>query len=133
MPHRHCESVEALGHVLERARRERYHGFALRTAQQPLRRLLGESRSRGLSLTNLSHTQPLLEPSDLGLNGPSRAALPEVPVGPLEGVERNMIERALTMTGGHQQQAAELLGISRRTLSRKLKRYESEMAPQYSA
>ena len=56
MPHRHCESVEALGHVLERARRERYHGFALRTAQQPLRRLLGESRSRGLSLTNLSHT-----------------------------------------------------------------------------
>ncbi len=78
-------------------------------------------------------TQPLLEPSDLGLNVQSRAALPEVPVGPLEGVERNMIERALTMTGGHQQQAAKLLGISRRTLSRKLKRYESETAPQYSA
>ncbi len=37
-----------------------------------------------------------------------------------------MILDALAATGGHQQKAAVRLGISRRTLSRKLKLYESE-------
>ncbi|MGD1096952.1 MAG: sigma-54 dependent transcriptional regulator [Bryobacteraceae bacterium] len=40
-------------------------------------------------------------------------------------VERRTILEALSATGGHQQKAAERLGISRRTLSRKLKLYES--------
>jgi DNA-binding NtrC family response regulator len=44
----------------------------------------------------------------------------------LETMERRMIEEALAATGGHQQKAAARLGISRRTLSRKLKLYESE-------
>jgi transcriptional regulator with PAS, ATPase and Fis domain len=44
----------------------------------------------------------------------------------LEGMERRLIEKVLSRTGGHQQQAAELLGISRRTLSRKLKAYNVE-------
>jgi DNA-binding NtrC family response regulator len=39
----------------------------------------------------------------------------------LEDVERQTILSALEKTGGHQQKAAALLGISRRTLSRKLK------------
>ncbi len=46
----------------------------------------------------------------------------------LEGMERRMIFEALKATGGHQQKAAARLGISRRTLSRKLKLYESERA-----
>ena len=46
--------------------------------------------------------------------------------GSLEVMERRMIEEALAATGGHQQKAAARLGISRRTLSRKLKLYESE-------
>jgi DNA-binding NtrC family response regulator len=46
--------------------------------------------------------------------------------GSLETMERRMIEDALAATGGHQQKAAARLGISRRTLSRKLKLYESE-------
>ena len=46
----------------------------------------------------------------------------------LEGMERRMILEALHATGGHQQKAAAKLGISRRTLSRKLKLYESESA-----
>jgi DNA-binding NtrC family response regulator len=46
--------------------------------------------------------------------------------GSLETMERRMIEEALAATGGHQQKAAARLGISRRTLSRKLKLYESE-------
>jgi DNA-binding NtrC family response regulator len=46
----------------------------------------------------------------------------------IEGMERRMILEALHATGGHQQKAAARLGISRRTLSRKLKLYESENA-----
>ena len=44
----------------------------------------------------------------------------------LDSMERRMIFDALTAAGGHQQQAAARLGISRRTLSRKLKTYEAE-------
>lgn len=44
----------------------------------------------------------------------------------LDGIERNTILKVLKQTNGHQQRAAELLGISRRTLSRKLKIYEME-------
>lgn len=46
----------------------------------------------------------------------------------LDGMERRMILDALEATGGHQQKAAARLGISRRTLSRKLKLYEAENA-----
>jgi DNA-binding NtrC family response regulator len=46
----------------------------------------------------------------------------------LDCMERQMIREALQATGGHQQKAAARLGISRRTLSRKLKLYESEGA-----
>jgi hypothetical protein len=41
----------------------------------------------------------------------------------LEVLARQTILRTLTQTGGHQGMAAEQLGISRRTLSRKLKQY----------
>jgi DNA-binding NtrC family response regulator len=44
----------------------------------------------------------------------------------LDGVERHTIMEALGQTGGHHQKAADLLGISRRTLSRKLKAYRLE-------
>jgi len=46
----------------------------------------------------------------------------------LNGMERKMILQVLAQTNGHQQRAAELLGISRRTLSRKLKIYGMEAA-----
>jgi len=46
----------------------------------------------------------------------------------IDGMERRMILEALEATGGHQQKAAARLGISRRTLSRKLKLYETERA-----
>ncbi|MDP8983246.1 MAG: sigma-54 dependent transcriptional regulator [Acidobacteriota bacterium] len=48
----------------------------------------------------------------------------------LEGMEKRMILDVLNRTKGHHQQAAELLGISRRTLSRKLKLYGMEAASQ---
>ena len=43
----------------------------------------------------------------------------------LNGLEQQTILRVLAQTGGHQQKAANLLGISRRTLIRKLKIYRS--------
>jgi DNA-binding NtrC family response regulator len=44
----------------------------------------------------------------------------------LDCVEKEAILAALQQTGGHQQKAATLLGVSRRTLSRKLKLYCAE-------
>jgi transcriptional regulator with GAF, ATPase, and Fis domain len=61
--------------------------------------------------------------------GSSSTALPaEIEDSSLDGMERRMIFDALRATGGHQQRAAERLGISRRTLSRKLKAYETEFS-----
>jgi len=48
------------------------------------------------------------------------------PATDLDGIERRMIFKVLEQTGGHHQRAADLLGISRRTLSRKLKLYSEE-------
>ena len=44
----------------------------------------------------------------------------------LDGVERDAILSALAITDGHHQRAADLLGISRRTLTRKLQLYRGE-------
>jgi len=45
----------------------------------------------------------------------------------LDGLEKDAILQALRKTDGHHQQAADLLGISRRTLSRKLKLYGPDL------
>lgn len=47
----------------------------------------------------------------------------------LAGLERQAILRALEAAGGHRQHAAERLGISRRTLTRRLKEMEESGAP----
>ncbi len=52
-----------------------------------------------------------------------------IPVGNLDSMEEQMIIRALERSGGHRTQAAEQLGISRRTLSRKLKEYKINLNP----
>jgi PAS domain S-box-containing protein len=52
-----------------------------------------------------------------------------IPVGNLDSMEEQMIIRALERSGGHRSQAAEQLGISRRTLSRKLKEYSININP----
>jgi DNA-binding NtrC family response regulator len=74
--------------------------------------------------------RPVVPPSHSSLtdagDDPPDSEGPYQDSGSLEVMERRMIEEALAATGGHQQKAAERLGISRRTLSRKLKSYESE-------
>jgi transcriptional regulator with PAS, ATPase and Fis domain len=61
------------------------------------------------------------------------AALISTPTANLDGMEKNTILRVLAQTNGHQQRAADLLGISRRTLSRKLKLYGREAVRQSCA
>jgi len=58
-----------------------------------------------------------------GENPPAAHAGSPVPLGNLENMEEQMIINALERTGGHRAHAAEQLGISRRTLSRKLREY----------
>jgi DNA-binding NtrC family response regulator len=70
--------------------------------------------------------RPILSPLTEGADYRERSEGPEEDSGSLEVMERRMIEEALAASGGHQQKAAARLGISRRTLSRKLKLYESE-------
>jgi transcriptional regulator with PAS, ATPase and Fis domain len=67
---------------------------------------------------------PTAEVAEAAANGHANGFGPRGPS--LDGMERRMILEALEATGGHQQKAAARLGISRRTLSRKLKLYEAE-------
>ena len=46
----------------------------------------------------------------------------------LEGLERVLIDCALEQTGGQRQKAAELLGLGRNTLTRKLPKFDREDA-----
>jgi DNA-binding NtrC family response regulator len=56
------------------------------------------------------------------MDGPDANA----PGAMLQDMEKRLILQVLGHTGGHQERAANLLGISRRTLSRKLKQYDAE-------
>ncbi|MFY9908184.1 MAG: sigma 54-interacting transcriptional regulator [Terriglobales bacterium] len=64
-----------------------------------------------------------------GEGGAGRRGSGAVPLGNLDNMEEQMIIMALEQTGGHRAQAAERLGISRRTLSRKLREYEIDVPP----
>jgi len=59
--------------------------------------------------------------------GPQNGAAPPRQ-GTIENLERDLIHSTLAQTGGQYQRAAELLGISRRTLYRKLRAYEQQTA-----
>jgi DNA-binding NtrC family response regulator len=65
--------------------------------------------------------------ADLPLLDPASAS-PEDSRFRLDGLERDAIFEALRKAGGHHQKTADLLGISRRTLSRKLKIYKADAA-----
>jgi transcriptional regulator with PAS, ATPase and Fis domain len=67
-----------------------------------------------------------IRPVDLPSLGVRTDSRPSADTTSLDGAERKTILEALAATGGHQQKAADRLGISRRTLSRKLKLYGSE-------
>ena len=70
----------------------------------------------------------------LPLLSPPGASLPvaDTTTADLGNLEKHMIFKVLSETGGHHQRTADLLGISRRTLSRKLKAYEAESENRYA-
>jgi DNA-binding NtrC family response regulator len=61
-------------------------------------------------------------PGDLSIPGAADEAPPS-PLGMLEDVEKGHILRVLKETGGNKSRASEILGINRKTLHLKLKRY----------
>ena len=73
----------------------------------------------------LCATGPEIELCDLPVEFLLSPAAPADEAYSLDGLEQQTICRVLAQTGGHQQKAADLLGISRRTLIRKLKLYRS--------
>ncbi len=71
-----------------------------------------------------NHLPSGVQAAKTGIPSPSFSN-PSVPMD-LQHLERGAIEQALASTGGHQARAAERLGISRRTLSRRLRQYRME-------
>jgi transcriptional regulator with PAS, ATPase and Fis domain len=71
-------------------------------------------------------------PAEITSGRPATAGplpIPAHDITELDDMEKQAILRALERVGGHQGMAADQLGISRRTLSRKLKQYHLESAP----
>src|SRR5579872_1298730 len=64
--------------------------------------------------------------ADLPITVSSRCIAESAASANLESIEKRAIFDALNASGGHQQRAAAQLGISRRTLNRKLKQYRPE-------
>jgi DNA-binding NtrC family response regulator len=96
---------------------ERYHWPGnVRELRNVVTRAVVVARGYEIALADL----PLLEPAAAPARGSSDSSLDEV--------EREAILAALHKTAGHHQKAADLLGISRRTLTRKLKLYRSDAA-----
>jgi len=67
-----------------------------------------------------------ISPDDLTLTVSSETVVRAAVSSNLESLEKHAILDALAATGGHQLKAAARLGISRRTLTRKLKQYRPE-------
>jgi len=68
-------------------------------------------------------TNGVVHAADLPLGGPASAGGRADPMAPLDDVERRHIESVLTHVNWHQGKAAEILGISPKTLYRKIREY----------
>jgi PAS domain S-box-containing protein len=66
--------------------------------------------------------------AEISTNRPRNKSTSPLPVTNLEGMEQQMIIKALETAGGHRGLAAEQLGISRRTLSRRIREYNINRA-----
>jgi two-component system response regulator HydG/two-component system response regulator AtoC len=72
---------------------------------------------------------PLIGRADLALPGPDPTAAPAPADDSLEQIEREHILRVLRETGGNQSRASQRLGIDRKTLYLKLRKYGLPEAP----
>lgn len=93
----------------------------------------GEHEEKNEEKPAIEPEEPIAPESDIiGKKAGSLAALPEALGGsviPLHEMERIMIAKGLAQTSGNRTQAAELLGISVRTLRNKLNEYRSQGNP----
>ena len=64
-----------------------------------------------------SHEKPI----DIGME---KVQKDEIPIKSLDEIEKEVIEKALTLSEGNITQAAKLLKVSRNTIYNKIKRYE---------
>jgi DNA-binding NtrC family response regulator len=81
------------------------------------------------SASTLPHTEPALVRTSGSHDGPA-AADTGVPSMDLEELERSTIQRVFDQVGGDKNLAREILGISRSTLYRKIKRYNIRIGSQ---
>jgi two-component system response regulator HydG len=125
-------------HFLKQANpRMIFSGEALRTLEEhswpgnvrELRNAVTKATVLARTLEIRSGDLMLAQPRAVSVAGRAIA----MPPANLDGMEKTTILRVLAETNGHQQKAAELLGISRRTLSRKLKLYGREAVRQSCA
>jgi two-component system, NtrC family, response regulator HydG len=70
-----------------------------------------------------------LPPEVGGVKPPPRDAILELVGTPLDEIEQRLLDATLRITGGNKTQAAKLLGIDVRTVSRKLERRDQEEDP----
>jgi two-component system response regulator AtoC len=109
---------EAAPHALERLRRYSWPGN-VRELQSVLKQALLKATGSVL----LAAFLPADLPQDAGEGPAGGAAPPTGPVVPLAETERQAIQGCLAQTRGNRQLSAELLGISTRTLLRKIRKY----------
>jgi DNA-binding NtrC family response regulator len=95
---------------------ESYHWPGnVRELRNVVTRAVVDARNYEIALADLPSLEPAPAPAVRG-----------APESNLDEVEREAIFAALHRTSGHHQKAADLLGISRRTLTRKLKLYRAD-------
>ena len=87
------------------------------------------TRAAVLSQGDLLLEEHLVEASRPELHPPAPPPPVDGPVPTLDEVERAHIERVYAMTKGHKGRACQILGISRPTLERKLRKYGLEPGP----
>ncbi|HLM56700.1 MAG TPA: sigma-54 dependent transcriptional regulator [Pyrinomonadaceae bacterium] len=134
------EDVPALTEHFLTLYRERFNRPALSLAEEALRRLstydwpgnvreLRNALERAAALSDGDHIEAehILPAAAARAQGRGDVAQPESDGGPpvtLEELERQHILRVVEQSGGNRERAAAILGISARTLYRKLREYE---------
>jgi len=84
---------------------------------------------RAVALSSLSHLSVEDLPEKLLARRATRARVPVAPPGEiltLEEVDRRYIARAITLLDGNKSRAADMLGVDRRTLYRRLEKYDAD-------
>jgi len=86
-------------------------------------RQLRNAMERAVLMADGPLLRPVHLPAEVRDPAPRRGGAAVEPTGTLADVERRYIQRVLEQTGGHMAHAAEVLGIHRNTLRRKLETY----------